>query len=276
MAVLLRTLGIPARVAVGFTPGEPLPDGGGWRVTTDEYHAWVEVPFQGYGWLAFEPTPSRTNPTAALLREPAEPAENCVGPQCGEVDPGQEPPGGGPTPRGREELPPGSNGKGIDRRWLDPGGRPPAEAVAEPARRIGPVVAAAAAVAALLAVAAFLLLPPLRRARRRRAIARAGPSPRALVLAVYDASCRDARDRGVPRRPDETPEEYALAALGGHPRRLGAGRGLGGLAERAAYGPRDLRPDDVLDATADARRSTGRSRSCKRWRDRLPRRRSAA
>ena len=45
MAVLLRSIGIPARVAVGFTAGDPIADG--YRVQTDDYHAWVEVPFAG-------------------------------------------------------------------------------------------------------------------------------------------------------------------------------------------------------------------------------------
>ena len=55
MAVLLRTIGIPARVATGFTPGDAVGDGTDtYSVGTSDLHAWVEVPFQGYGWLPFE------------------------------------------------------------------------------------------------------------------------------------------------------------------------------------------------------------------------------
>ena len=54
--------GIPARVAVGFTPG----DGGTRRrCTTCEgkhAHAWPEVYFTGIGWVPFEPTPTRGAP----------------------------------------------------------------------------------------------------------------------------------------------------------------------------------------------------------------------
>jgi hypothetical protein len=57
MAVMLRMLGIPARVAVGFTSGR-LEDGR-WVVTDHEAHAWVEVWFAGQGWVAFDPTPGR-------------------------------------------------------------------------------------------------------------------------------------------------------------------------------------------------------------------------
>jgi transglutaminase-like putative cysteine protease len=57
MALMLRLLGIPARVAVGFVPGH-FHDGT-WTVSDHDAHAWVEVWFRGYGWLAFDPTPGR-------------------------------------------------------------------------------------------------------------------------------------------------------------------------------------------------------------------------
>ena len=57
MAVMLRLLGIPARVAVGFTSGRWTD--GEWVVTDHQAHAWVEAWFEGYGWLPFDPTPGR-------------------------------------------------------------------------------------------------------------------------------------------------------------------------------------------------------------------------
>jgi hypothetical protein len=59
MAELLRLLGIPARVAEGFTSGTFDPRQKVWHVTDHDAHAWVEVYFPGYGWLPFDPTPSR-------------------------------------------------------------------------------------------------------------------------------------------------------------------------------------------------------------------------
>jgi transglutaminase-like putative cysteine protease len=56
MAVLARLLGIPSRVAYGYTAGSQT-QGGTWQVTTHDAHAWPELYFQGYGWLRFEPTP---------------------------------------------------------------------------------------------------------------------------------------------------------------------------------------------------------------------------
>jgi transglutaminase-like putative cysteine protease len=58
MTLMLRYLGIPARVAVGFAGGtfDRLHDV--WNVSDREAHAWVEVWFKGYGWLPFDPTPA--------------------------------------------------------------------------------------------------------------------------------------------------------------------------------------------------------------------------
>jgi transglutaminase-like putative cysteine protease len=58
MALMLRYLGIPARVAVGFGGGTWSPKGHGWIVTDRDAHAWVEVWFKGFGWLPFDPTPA--------------------------------------------------------------------------------------------------------------------------------------------------------------------------------------------------------------------------
>jgi transglutaminase-like putative cysteine protease len=57
MAVLARLLGIPARIAIGFTSGTAVA-AGTWLVTSHDAHSWPELYFQGYGWLRFEPTPT--------------------------------------------------------------------------------------------------------------------------------------------------------------------------------------------------------------------------
>ncbi|MFF4115254.1 DUF3488 and DUF4129 domain-containing transglutaminase family protein [Streptomyces sp. NPDC001714] len=58
MAAMARTLGIPARVAVGFAPGTPQADGTV-SVGLKDAHAWPELYFEGVGWTRFEPTPTR-------------------------------------------------------------------------------------------------------------------------------------------------------------------------------------------------------------------------
>ncbi|WP_432502059.1 transglutaminase family protein [Kineococcus arenarius] len=57
MAVMARSLDIPARVAIGFLPGEESTTGS-WRISAQDAHAWPELYFEGVGWVRFEPTPA--------------------------------------------------------------------------------------------------------------------------------------------------------------------------------------------------------------------------
>ena len=59
MALMLRLVGVPARVAAGFTSGGYSQASGEWEVTDRNAHTWVEVYFPGHGWLPFDPTPGR-------------------------------------------------------------------------------------------------------------------------------------------------------------------------------------------------------------------------
>jgi transglutaminase-like putative cysteine protease len=59
MALMLRYLGIPARIGAGFTSGRYDVDDREWTVSDKNAHTWVEVWFEGYGWLPFDPTPGR-------------------------------------------------------------------------------------------------------------------------------------------------------------------------------------------------------------------------
>lgn len=67
MALMANEVGIPARVVMGFHDDLPTPEGedgaaepdasGDFVADGDNLHAWVEVAFEGYGWLPFDPTP---------------------------------------------------------------------------------------------------------------------------------------------------------------------------------------------------------------------------
>ena len=63
MTVMVRALGLPARIAVGFRAGTQQEDGS-YLVKTTDAHVWVEVLFPGYGWLQFEPETGTTHPNA--------------------------------------------------------------------------------------------------------------------------------------------------------------------------------------------------------------------
>ena len=60
MALMLRMAGIPSRVAAGFSPGSFNKDTREYRVRDLDAHSWVEVWFQGIGWVPFDPTPARS------------------------------------------------------------------------------------------------------------------------------------------------------------------------------------------------------------------------
>ena len=64
MALLSRLLGIPSRVAIGFTPGD-LDSDGSFTVRSQHAHAWPELWFDDIGWVLFEPTPGRGAPNAS-------------------------------------------------------------------------------------------------------------------------------------------------------------------------------------------------------------------
>jgi transglutaminase-like putative cysteine protease len=72
MALMLRYLGIPARVAVGFAGGAYDSDQHLWNVSDREAHAWVEVWFNGYGWIPFDPTPAAPGAAPRLAQAGAD------------------------------------------------------------------------------------------------------------------------------------------------------------------------------------------------------------
>lgn len=56
MAVMLRSVGVPARVVTGYAMGEFDQERQAFQVQESAAHAWVEVYFPPYGWIEFEPT----------------------------------------------------------------------------------------------------------------------------------------------------------------------------------------------------------------------------
>ena len=254
MAVMLRTMGIPARVAVGFTPGTFAPGTNTRVVTTGDYHAWVEVLFPTYGWLAFEPTPGRSNPLAAVYSQPAAP---CAGSKCGSAH------GSGRGP-GKPGLPDGG-----------PGGQKgsragPLSGAASGSLPTGSRVWVPFARAGMLAMLMVLLGIPFWR-RLIRAVRRhhSGLGVRGHILATYRGFTDQAAALGYPRPPGETMREYGA--------RVGAGLGanglcmerLTGLAGAAAYGPRDPAPELGHEADTAARQALAALRGTRTLRQRL-------
>ncbi len=95
MAVLARIEGIPSRIAVRFTGG--VPDGDGYKVTTDNMHAWPELYFEGLGWVPFEPTKSIGSSNPGESPPPTSPSSNPAPPPSTATD-SPEPQPTEPTP----------------------------------------------------------------------------------------------------------------------------------------------------------------------------------
>ncbi len=79
MAVMLRSLGIPARVVSGYAEGVYDPDSMLFFISERDAHTWVEAFFPGYGWIEFEPTAGETQlnrPSGDDVNDSALPDEN--------------------------------------------------------------------------------------------------------------------------------------------------------------------------------------------------------
>jgi hypothetical protein len=110
MALMLRMIGIPARVAAGFSPGSFNRDTGEYRVRDLDAHSWVEVYFNGIGWVAFDPTPT----IATTDSRTGEIATGRSGVAAGEV---RDRGGSSPAPE-RAAGGPGGGGDGGGPGWL--------------------------------------------------------------------------------------------------------------------------------------------------------------
>lgn len=218
-AAMARSLGLPARLAVGFTPGSYDPDDGVWRVTTKNAHAWPELYLDGMGWVPFEPTPGRAQPSqddrsaAAFLAR---------------VRPGAA----RPRPGGDASSPPAARVL-LDRsRARDAG--PPKGDLFEGSGLPGWLTALP------LILATAVLVTPLAKGLRRQARRAGRRGDR--VAAAWRESLDRLAEAGLAPRGGETPLEFAGRA--GHAR-PGTGPALVRLAvlmNGSAYAPRPPAP----------------------------------
>lgn len=250
--LLARLAGLPTRVAVGFTPGEPAGDR--LVVRGADAHAWPEVFLAGSGWVPFEPTPGRGMPGGEDHTGVPEVRAGPAGPAPAAVT----------APAVTARIPPSLDDEDIS-------GTP---AAAKPRLvTLGRVALAAlrlAAGAALLLAAAVAAAAVARGAARwrRRAAAR---SPAERVLLAWREAAGALAAAGAPRSPGETLAEHARRA-GALLRDGDAGRALRSLADAASaacYAGRPVREDAVARAVAAsgavrsaAREATSRHR---RW-----------
>ncbi|WP_347110435.1 transglutaminaseTgpA domain-containing protein [Paenarthrobacter sp. S56] len=103
MSLMLRNLGIPSRVVMGFYPDPKSPENGAGdiKITGKDVHAWVEVAFDRVGWVSFDPTPPKDN-----VPIPPDP-ENKSKPKPQVLQPP-------PPPQEPADLPPDSSPDALD------------------------------------------------------------------------------------------------------------------------------------------------------------------
>ncbi|MFK4038091.1 transglutaminaseTgpA domain-containing protein [Nonomuraea wenchangensis] len=215
MAVLARLMGIPSRVAIGYTGGSTV--GGRWQVGTNDSHSWPELYFDGVGWLPFEPTPSGSLGQGSA-RAPAYsvPAPETTGDSS-------TPTPGATSSAGGDEIAPGSqqNPRAVDREsQLLAGGVPATE---ESAPVIGKVGLGLAGLLLVLLIPAAARL--VTRSRRVRALDRQATRPQDGATAATSRTAATERvpsvtaawaelddvlyDYGLARHASETPRALA-------------------------------------------------------------------
>jgi transglutaminase-like putative cysteine protease len=250
MAVMARIVGVPSRVAVGFTPG--VPQGDRFEVGSKDAHAWPELYFPRVGWVRFEPTPRGD----------------------GQVDVPTYTSGTGRLTSPASTTPVDSGAAGAtESTGADASAKLTAENQ-EPGAALGSSessgrrAARRGLTAAIVLLALLALVPAIKLGRNVLARRRAARRPRDLVAEAYQELTGWAGDAGIGRRAAETPHAYARRLTGEFE---GAAHPLADLTElyvTAEYA-RD-NPDG--DAAREARKlaRTARSRLAPRlgWRRR--------
>lgn len=245
MVAMLRTLGIPARVAIGFTEGSRQPDGS-YVITNKDAHTWPEVWFATAGWVRFEPTPL-SNGNALTPSYAPKGGSN----------------GGGPPTPFESILPFPSTGPGANPTDVPSppskldrlGGAATTSGLPTPGsgHRLPLVPAVLALVLVLLAASPSLV----RVAVRRRRFAPSS-QPDAAALAAWLQLTEDAADLGRPVPASATPRRagvYLAEQLGDESTRSALTL-LVGAVEQARY----ARPGLALPSPAELRSAVSRVR----------------
>jgi hypothetical protein len=265
MAVLARLLGIPSRVAVGFTPGTSTGELNTYQVKTSDAHAWPELYFQGLGWIRFEPTPSGSGGQGTAV-----PPSYTI-PQIADNSGGGSSNSSGSSSSSGKSGSSSKNGNNAKNQHLsqDGTGAGGTSGAAKHGSFPLPLEPIGLALAALLAVA--IIAPPASRFLvRQRRLAYADGLERAH--AVWRETLDELADYHVARRPSESPRAVARRVSDDALLAAPAAEALGRVAlaeERASYadtpGATPTRADLELIRHGLAASATRRAR----WRARL-------
>lgn len=220
MAVMLRSLGIPTRLAQGYSQGEFNDKRGVFQVRQRDAHTWVEVYFPGYGWIEFEPTAAEP-----AIERPATPSEE--GSQNNPTSDSPQNDNLNGLERLRELDEQLANEQGGRAAWFSLGGR------VQPRTLVLPL--GALATLGLVTGTATLLLR-----RRWRDLS--------LIERIFDQVALVARALGVRQRPVQTPHEYANEISTRVPPAREKLSHLALLFSRIRFSPHPLEPAEEVEA----------------------------
>lgn len=247
-AAMARYLGLPSRVAVGFTPGEQ-DVAGVWHVRGEYAHAWPEVYLAGTGWVRFEPTPGRGAPgdqayTGIPFQQPVAgdattattvPVPTTVAPGATDTAPGD-------TTDLADALDPGLVAQGTAGGGSSLVGSGVWGALV---RITGGLLAAL-----LLTLAAIPIAKALRRTTRRRTLRTSG---RGQVTLAWEDAIGSLGLLQVPVSAAATPTEIVSACGPVVPDAVrGPLRALAGLTIEARYAPDEPTAEAVVQAATEA------------------------
>jgi hypothetical protein len=266
-AVMARTLGIPARVAVGFTPGD-LRDGT-FHVSAHDAHAWPEVWLNGLGWThVFDPTPAADE--QAQAGGSALPGESLAPPPVAPEEVADPAPNSTLPPQGTAPPAAGSGSGTVPTPTAAPAPTP-VVTTDEESDGTSPWLPVLVVVLLVVVVIATYVLVVTTSKARRRARRRDG-HPADAVQGAWDEALDQLRDARVPTDPALTPLELARVIPNGAPT---ATRPLRDLARRyttARYGVTEPSPDDAARAWASFDALTEALEADLGWRERWRRR----
>jgi transglutaminase-like putative cysteine protease len=235
MAWMLREADVASRVVVGMSQGTR--DGEDWILTNHDYHAWVEVYYEGSGWVTYDPTPSMGVPGSVTFPwaeepapdeetptneagEPIDPSDDTESPTTPEGDPTApaEEPTEGTTTQAPDSATSGG-GTGFNPAWL-----------------------------LLLLLAALPFAPALWRGGLRRSRLHPG---RLSAQTAWDEVVDLALDYGVGLTESLTPRQAAGVLGQAAPQAREAATALGAAMAQYRYSPRGADPAGLADAVRD-------------------------
>ena len=205
-ASMARAIGIPARVATGFTPGEQDPTNPNrYLISGKHAHAWPEVWIAGAGWVAFEPTPGRGAPNAteytgvpeSQAEANPEPAQQQTEAEAAQAAEDATPVPPTPTPVVPEAVQP------VEPVPVSPEEPVVEEVLAEPGSVPWLLLGLLAAV-----LGWFVGIPALKRLRARRRLDRLGEDTRRQITLAWSSLVDRFEALGYPPKGAETLAEY--------------------------------------------------------------------